>query len=84
VFYYLQSGTAGEVEETRKCPTITNDLDGVHAMQCIHSFTFLLRPLNSGVPWTVLYKRMKTKTQGEAVEISSHLGQDRTGQDRAV
>jgi hypothetical protein len=52
VFYYLPSGTAGGVEETRKCPTITDDLDGVHAMQCIHSFTFLWRPLNSGVPCT--------------------------------
>jgi len=63
VLLILPSGTAGGVEETRKCPTITNGLDGVHAMQCIHSFTFLLRPLNSGVPCTALDQRMKIENK---------------------
>jgi hypothetical protein len=49
------------VEETSRRPTVTNDLG---------SFTFLWRPLNSGVPCTGLGRRMKTGARERETERS--------------
>lgn len=55
------------MEETSRRPTVTNDLQG--------SFTFLWRPLNSGVPCTGLGRRMKTGARERERETERSKGE---------